>query len=127
MRHIPQILEHFLSRCYRFTRAAGAFIKCIPGVSDTSVSSRRLEYKQLAGLVSPAVVNSRRAEEHTISGTQEQGEVSPSPLPGQIVEAIGWVKGSNGEVTLVAQAPNATPHSPCLKSPSCQDLQVLND
>jgi hypothetical protein len=34
---------------FRFTRAAGSFISCIPGNADTSVSSRRLEFSQLAG------------------------------------------------------------------------------
>lgn len=34
---------------FRFTRATGAFINVLPGVADTSVSSRRLEFNQLAG------------------------------------------------------------------------------
>ena len=34
---------------YRYQRAAAAFVRAIPGVADTSVSSRRLEFQQLAG------------------------------------------------------------------------------
>ena len=45
---VPNYREPGMDR-YRFTRAAGSFIKAIPGVADTSVSSRRLEYEQLAG------------------------------------------------------------------------------
>lgn len=33
----------------RFERSAQAFIRAIPGVADTSVSSRKLEFQQLAG------------------------------------------------------------------------------
>lgn len=34
---------------WRFSRDGAAFVKAIPGVADTSVSSRRLEFVQLAG------------------------------------------------------------------------------
>lgn len=34
---------------YRYERAAGAFISCIPGPADTSVSSRKVEFAQLGG------------------------------------------------------------------------------
>lgn len=34
---------------FRYERSAQAFIRAIPGVADTSVSSRRLEFAQLAG------------------------------------------------------------------------------
>lgn len=41
--HRPEMMR------YRFERAAAAFVKSIPGPADTAVSSRRLEYKELAG------------------------------------------------------------------------------
>jgi hypothetical protein len=34
---------------YRFERAAGAFVRALPGVADTAISSRRLQFEQLAG------------------------------------------------------------------------------
>lgn len=39
--------------------------------------------------------------------------------PNQIVEAQGWMIDTNGKVTLVAQAPTVTPHSPIFTSASC--------
>jgi filamentous hemagglutinin family protein len=48
--------------------------------------------------------------------------VSPTPTspPKQLVEAQGWVVDDNGVVTLVAAAPNVTPHSGALVPASCQ-------
>jgi hypothetical protein len=45
---VPNYREAGMDR-FRFTRATGAFINIIPGVADTSVSSRRLEFNQLGG------------------------------------------------------------------------------
>ncbi|HLP88635.1 MAG TPA: filamentous hemagglutinin N-terminal domain-containing protein [Nostocaceae cyanobacterium] len=39
--------------------------------------------------------------------------------PNQIVEAQSWMIDTNGKVTLVAQAPTVTPHSPIFTSASC--------
>jgi filamentous hemagglutinin family protein len=39
--------------------------------------------------------------------------------PTQIISAQGWVMDSQGNVTLVAQAPTVTPHSPVLNAASC--------
>lgn len=48
-------------------------------------------------------------------------EANPtSTTPKQLVEAQGWVYGSDGRVILVAAAPTATPVSPWSTSPSCQ-------
>lgn len=45
---VPNYRQEGMDR-FRFERSAGAFISIIPGVADTSVSSRRLEFSQLAG------------------------------------------------------------------------------
>lgn len=37
----------------------------------------------------------------------------------QIIPAQGWVRDGKGNVTLVAQAPTVTPHSPLLNPASC--------
>jgi large exoprotein involved in heme utilization and adhesion len=41
--------------------------------------------------------------------------------PKQLVEAQGWVYGSDGQVILVAQASTPTPESPWQTAPSCRD------
>lgn len=41
--HRPEMMR------YRFERAAAAFVKSIPGPADTAVSSRKLEFNNLAG------------------------------------------------------------------------------
>ncbi|MHC5762181.1 two-partner secretion domain-containing protein [Nostoc sp.] len=46
-------------------------------------------------------------------------KVNSVNVPNQIVEAQGWVIDANGNVVLVAQAPNARPNSPALASASC--------
>jgi large exoprotein involved in heme utilization and adhesion len=61
-------------------------------------------------------------EENTNPATPEANPTSTTPK--QLVEAQGWVYGSDGQVILVAQAPTATPQSPWQTSPSCDDLQT---
>ena len=58
------------------------------------------------------VENRSSAEEGATNTTRERA-------PTQIVEANGWVKGPNGEVTLVATAPTANIDIPWLPSSSC--------
>ncbi|MDB9511205.1 hypothetical protein PN499_08425, partial [Kamptonema animale CS-326] len=38
----------------------------------------------------------------------------------QLIEAQGWVIASNGEVQLVAEAPNGEPHGSGLMPPTCR-------
>ncbi len=45
---------------------------------------------------------------------------SPSPPPDRIVEAQGWIIGSNGKVILTAQSPTATPKHPWQTPASCR-------
>ena len=45
---------------------------------------------------------------------------SASPTPNTIVEAQGWIIAADGTVTLTAQAPTVTPHSPAFTSAHCQ-------
>jgi large exoprotein involved in heme utilization and adhesion len=53
---------------------------------------------------------------------------NPTPsMPRRIVEAQGLVKTPDGQVVLVAQAPDATPSSPWQKSPSCQGTQAFTN
>ena len=47
-----------------------------------------------------------------------------STTPNQLVEAQGWVIGSNGQVILTAQAPTVIPQNPGLTFPSCQGSQA---
>jgi large exoprotein involved in heme utilization and adhesion len=52
-------------------------------------------------------------------------EAKPSPSnPQQLVEAQGWVIGSDGKVILTAATPKITPASSGLLSPSCEDNQA---
>lgn len=52
--------------------------------------------------------------------TEEMSQkVNSVNVPNQIVEAQGWVIDANGNVVLVAQAPNARPNSPTLAPASC--------
>jgi large exoprotein involved in heme utilization and adhesion len=55
-------------------------------------------------------------ERHTINNTRKVDYVN---FPNQIVEAQSWVVDKNGDVFLVAQAPNANPHSPFFQPASC--------
>jgi large exoprotein involved in heme utilization and adhesion len=54
------------------------------------------------------------------SPTRESVKPTPTSSPKQLVEAQGWVVDDNGVVTLVAAAPNVTPHSGALVPASCQ-------
>ncbi len=47
---------------------------------------------------------------------------SPSSPPDRIVEAQGWIIGSNGKVILTAQSPTATPQPPWQPPASCQSV-----
>jgi large exoprotein involved in heme utilization and adhesion len=58
--------------------------------------------------------------EENINGVNPKANPS-STTPKQLVEAQGWVYGSDGRVILVAAAPTATPVSPWSTSPSCQE------
>lgn len=62
-------------------------------------------------------------EENTSPAAPEANPTSTTPQP--IVEATGWMKTPDGQVILVAQAPRATPYSPWLTSPSCQNMQAV--
>jgi large exoprotein involved in heme utilization and adhesion len=53
------------------------------------------------------------------SSTAPATNSTKESAPTQIVEANGWVKGPNGEVTLVATAPTATLDIPWLPSSDC--------
>jgi large exoprotein involved in heme utilization and adhesion len=52
--------------------------------------------------------------------TRESVKPTPSSPPKQLIEAQGWVVDDNGVVTLLAAAPNVTPHSGALVPASCQ-------
>ncbi|MBD1930039.1 filamentous hemagglutinin N-terminal domain-containing protein [Trichocoleus sp. FACHB-90] len=45
----------------------------------------------------------------------------PTPVP--LVEAQGWVRGANGKVVLIANAPTVTPHRSWQRPPECSALQ----
>jgi filamentous hemagglutinin family protein len=52
--------------------------------------------------------------------SRSQGKIPKSPNPGSpLVEAQGWVIGSNGEVILTAEPPTGTPHAPAIAPPGC--------
>jgi filamentous hemagglutinin family protein len=55
-----------------------------------------------------------------LSGAQERGsseKIPKSPNPGSLIEAQGWVIGSNGEVILTASPNTGIPHAPALAPP----------
>lgn len=57
---------------------------------------------------------------HKQRNTEEKSQkVNSVNVPTEIVEAQGWVIDANGNVVLVAQAPNARPNSPALAPASC--------
>ncbi len=53
-------------------------------------------------------------------GEEDKEVFSPPSSPAPLVEASGWVRGANGEVIIVAQAPTSTAHGSWLKPPTCQ-------
>jgi filamentous hemagglutinin family protein len=65
-----------------------------------------------SGSQSPAEGNPPAALSHRVSAS--------SSHPQEIVEAQGWVVDADGAITLVAEVPNTTPHSPSLTPASCQ-------
>ncbi|GET43268.1 filamentous hemagglutinin family outer membrane protein [Microseira wollei NIES-4236] len=68
----------------------------------------------------PQVQGSRGAGEQ---GSRGAGE---SPIPSEIVEATGWVRGANGEVILTANPPTATPYETWYRSILCPAPQSNN-
>jgi filamentous hemagglutinin family protein len=59
------------------------------------------------------------SQEENINGVNPKANPTRT-TPKQLVEAQGWVYGSDGRVILVAAAPTAIPMSPWSTSPSCQ-------
>ncbi len=58
------------------------------------------------------------------SNNQTQTPISDrqsSPNTTKIVEATGWAIAPDGKLTLIANSPNPTPHSPTFTPPSCQN------
>ncbi|HEY9833068.1 MAG TPA: hypothetical protein V6D26_21125, partial [Stenomitos sp.] len=56
--------------------------------------------------------------------------LNPNPTaahPQQLVEAQGWVMGSDGQVILTASASTVTPGSSGLGYPSCEDKETASD
>ncbi len=60
------------------------------------------------------------SESRETSVAPEAQENVQSPVEERIIEAQGWVVGSNGKVILTAQAPTVTPHIPWLPNGSCE-------
>ncbi|NJM90698.1 MAG: S-layer family protein [Hydrococcus sp. RU_2_2] len=63
---------------------------------------------------------STSTEVRATSVAPEAQENAQSPDEQSIIEAQGWVVGSNGKVILTAQAPTVTPHIPWLPNDSCK-------
>lgn len=57
-----------------------------------------------------------------VTGSQQEVNLV-SETPSAIAEAQGWVTNPDGTITLVAQAPNTTPHSSSLTPVSCPVAQ----
>jgi large exoprotein involved in heme utilization and adhesion len=57
------------------------------------------------------------------SNNVPQQKSSISQPPASIVEAQGWITGTDGKITLVAQAPITTPHNSSLTPVSCPVAQ----
>ena len=58
-----------------------------------------------------------QGQENANRAATSTNSTSSQPVP--LVEAQGWVIGSNGEVVLTAQAPTVTAHSPWLTPTTC--------
>ncbi|NJK51222.1 S-layer family protein [Candidatus Gracilibacteria bacterium] len=65
-------------------------------------------------------VTATESESRNTSVVSQAEENKHSRDDNRIIEAQGWVVGSDGKVTLTAQAPTVTPHIPWLPSSSCQ-------
>jgi filamentous hemagglutinin family protein len=63
---------------------------------------------------------STSTEVRETSVAPEAQENAQSPDEKHIIEAQGWVVGSDGKVILTAQAPTVTPHIPWLSNGSCK-------
>jgi filamentous hemagglutinin family protein len=65
------------------------------------------------------------------TGTQTRTDATPSPRstnsPKQLVEAQGWMIGSDGKVILTATAPNATPQDGWQTPANCQASQTSSN
>lgn len=64
---------------------------------------------QIPTVESASVSGNRKREGDRSFSTNSLNTTPPTSKP--LVEATGWVYGAQGEVILVAQAPNAAPHS----------------
>ncbi|NJM87740.1 MAG: filamentous hemagglutinin N-terminal domain-containing protein [Hydrococcus sp. RU_2_2] len=70
------------------------------------------------GTLNPQQSTSTEVRETSLA--PEAQENAQSPDEQSIIEAQGWVVGSDGKVILTAQAPTVTPHIPWLPNDSCQ-------
>ncbi|HEY9603383.1 MAG TPA: S-layer family protein, partial [Allocoleopsis sp.] len=67
--------------------------------------------------------NTNDSQENNTNNAAPQAN-PPGARPKPLVEAQGWVYGSDGKIILVAQVPRAIPTSSWESSPSCRELQV---
>ncbi len=67
----------------------------------------------------PSDTSSRETQGRRSRGNS-QNKKNVNPPVNEIVEAQGWVVDSNGDVILVAQAPNKTPHGSWYNPASCK-------
>jgi large exoprotein involved in heme utilization and adhesion len=71
--------------------------------------------------IEPVAENTSRGDAPGPAPNQGSRENFPiNSQESQLMEAQGWVIGANGEVELVATAPNAEPHSAGIIPPACR-------
>ncbi|MCU0534191.1 MAG: S-layer family protein [Hydrococcus sp. Prado102] len=69
------------------------------------------------------LLNSREVDGETMDFQTDERESQSNllnPAVNRIIEAQGWVVGSDGTIVLTAQTPTVTPHIPWLPSNTCQ-------
>jgi len=93
--------------------------------SDAPVRSVSVINQSKLGLLRETVSTDRgrlNSQAETSSSTASNHNPTTTSTPVSIVEAKGWIRGSNGEIILTAQVPTVTPYSSWSTLPTCSEL-----
>ncbi|GET43267.1 two-partner secretion domain-containing protein [Microseira wollei] len=85
----------------------------IPPTPREALSHNAIEVDWVTPTPNPQVQEGRGA------GEQGGRGAGKPPIPTEIVEATGWVRGANGEIILTANPPTATPYETWYRSILC--------
>lgn len=91
-----------------------------PSPDQLTAQSSLAEWETFEPTALTTTLNNHDPSEETAGASAPGAQIAQATEPKQIVEFQGWVRGTDGEITLTASASTVTPHSPWNPSMTCQ-------